>query len=234
MDEFATMSFQPTPTAMRPLLGLTILVVEDSRYACDALRLMCLRSGARIRRADSLAAARRHLEIYRPCVVLVDMGLPDGSGAELIAELSTRSPRIPVILATSADDFSEPVAIAAGADGFLHKPHDSLAAFQDGILSHMPPDRRPCGPRAVPDEDIAADRVSYRDDLAHVSELLHRHPTRDVTAYAARFLSGIARQAHDDSLAMAASRLEKTGGDGAQITNICALIDERIVQTPAL
>ena len=88
----------------RPLLGLTILVVEDSRYACEAMRLLCLRSGARIRRADSLKSARKHLQVYRPSVVIIDLGLPDGSGAELIEALSTASPRVAVILGTSGDE----------------------------------------------------------------------------------------------------------------------------------
>src|SRR6056297_838214 len=90
-----------TPTARRPLLGLTILVVEDSLFACETIRLMCLRSGARVRRADCLRSARRHLKVYRPSVVIVDMGLPDGSGVELITELNTCSARVSGILGLS-------------------------------------------------------------------------------------------------------------------------------------
>ena len=87
------------PTADRPLLGVMVLVVEDSRYACEAVRLMCQRSGARVRRAESLASANRHLTAYRPRVAIIDLGLPDGSGLTLIEQLARSEPRIDAIIA---------------------------------------------------------------------------------------------------------------------------------------
>ena len=127
MEDEAMLTMIQTPTARRPLLGLTILVVEDSRYACETMRLMCLRSGARIRRADSLRSARRHLKVYRPSAVIVDVGLPDGSGLELIQDMAQASPRVNAILGISGDPEMEQRARDAGADSFIAKPFSSLA-----------------------------------------------------------------------------------------------------------
>lgn len=81
------------PTVNRSLLGLTVLVIEDNRLACEAMRLLCLRSGARIRRADYLKSVRRHLQVYRPSIAIIDLGLPDGSRLDLIVDLVAISPR---------------------------------------------------------------------------------------------------------------------------------------------
>ena len=229
-DPFAANHRVATPT--RPLLGLTILVVEDSRFACEAMRLLCLRSGARIRRADCLRSARRHLQIYRPSVAVIDLGLPDGSGADLIEELSTSAPRIGVILGTSGDDFAENVAIAAGADGFLTKPITSLAAFQSAILTHLPADRQPLGPRMINDDAIRPDTIAFMDDMAHMAELLNNQLDDKTLDYVAQFINGVARSADDTPLAQAAADLARARANGAPVASnaarIAGMVQERL------
>lgn len=234
MDEFAPYTAHILPTARRPLLGLTVLVVEDSRYACDALRLLCLRSGARIRRADCLSSARRHLQIYRPTVVIADMGLPDGSGGELIEELARATPRVAVLLALSGDSFAEAEAIAAGADSFLLKPLNTLATFQEAILSRLPADRQPAGPRSVPDETVRPDPATYHDDLCHAADTLSQGREEAAIAYVGQFLSGIARSAGDRPLARAAEAVcsSKNGRKPlkAEVLHLDNLLKDRIAQ----
>ncbi|WP_208347678.1 response regulator [Pseudaestuariivita rosea] len=207
MDSFEKFAFAPTPTANRPLLGLTVLVVEDSRFACEAIRLLCLRSGARIRRADSLKSARRHLQAYRPSVLIIDLGLPDGSGVELIRDLSQVKPRVDVILAISGIADMEQAALQAGADAFVEKPMQSLAAFQEVVLQNLPENQRPVGPRVLPDDLVEPDMMAFQDDLAHVDDVISTQPDDATLAYLTQFLSGVAQIAQDTELATATKAL---------------------------
>lgn len=238
MDDLDTFDLNRAPTAARPLLGLTVLVVEDSRFACEAMRLLCLRSGARIRRADCLRSARRHLRVYRPSVTIVDLGLPDGSGTELISELANTAPRIPVILGTSGDDFAEDLAIAAGADGFLTKPITSLAIFQEMVLSLLPVERQPCGPRSLNEDDVCPDAIAFQDDMAHVAGLLAGGTDGKTMEYIGQFLSGVARIARDHDLGDAADLLLRMRRDGKpigpQTARIAGMVQERLTQQIAI
>ncbi|WP_204112922.1 response regulator [Shimia biformata] len=233
MDDLSPFSLLQTPTVAHPLLGQTILIVEDSLFACEALRQMSLRSGARIRRADSLAAAHRHLRVYRPTVAIIDLGLPDGSGAELIEELSNAVPRLPVILGTSGDVFAEDASIAAGSDGFLAKPVSSLAVFQTLILRHLPADLHPPGPRKMPNDRIAPDPVSLKDDLAHAVEALEGAASARDLAYVAQFLSGIARSVEDKGLLDAANAI--SGADGRnRVATLRTALQHRLANQPRI
>ncbi|MHA6266063.1 response regulator [uncultured Aliiroseovarius sp.] len=231
-DDLEQFMMTQPPSADRPLQGLTVLVVEDSRFASEAIRLLCLRSGARIRRADSLCAAHRHLRVYRPSIVIVDMGLPDGSGADLIGELANDVIRVPVLLGMSGDETTRDAAMSAGADGFLAKPVESLAVFQQSIMSVLPAAEGPVAPRALPQEMVEPDQMAFQDDLSHVAELMRNDVDGSTQDYVAQFLGGLARSAHDPSLEDAAQCLARARaegrGTGSDLARVAGMLQERL------
>jgi len=195
------------PNSVLPLSGVTLLAVEDSRFASEALRLLCQRSGARLRRVETLASARRHLAVYRPDVVLIDLGLPDGNGVDLIRELAKTKAGSCLVLAISGDPDGWSAAMRAGAAGFLEKPLSSLVAFQQAILKHLT--GQGAGYATAPNRDanqtIQPDRQALQDDLIHAADLVengHAVPKRYVTD----FVRGLARSSNDAALEGAAAR----------------------------
>ncbi|MCV2877525.1 response regulator [Sedimentimonas flavescens] len=229
-DDLSSFLAKRSASAERPLAGLTVLVVEDSRFACEALRLMCLRSGARIRRADCLCAARRHLQTYRPNVVIVDLGLPDGSGDELIAQIKATS--APAVFGISGDAGSAALAMAAGADGFLEKPIESLALFQSTILAGLPDHARHAGPRRIEEAPLIPDPLALQDDLSQMAAALREPPEAARLGYVAQFLTGVARAAHDAALADAASALERAPSPAA-VARLSSVVNARLSERAA-
>lgn len=215
------------PGAELPLQGVTILVVEDSRYACEALRLMSQRAGARLRRAATLALARAHLRVYRPDVVIIDLGLPDGRGEGLIRELALARQRPLAVLGTSGNPDGRGSALAAGAEGFLDKPLESFADFCTTLRRFLPG----LAPAAVEEAVIQPDPLALQDDLSRAAVALSAGPDAAGRRYLAGFVLGVAHHAHDKALARAASAASvPNSGDLDQLRG---LIDKRLTVVSA-
>jgi two-component system catabolic regulation response regulator CreB len=106
---------------------LRVLVVEDDSAIADAVLYCLRRDGMHAEVAETLAAARR---AHTPDldVVVLDLGLPDGSGFSLLPELRKRASGPRVIVLTSRDEDVECVAaLEAGADDFVTKPFSPRA-----------------------------------------------------------------------------------------------------------
>jgi two-component system response regulator DevR len=114
--------------------------------------------------AGSVAEALARVPAVRPDVVVIDMRLPDGDGADLCRTLRARVPGLRCLVLTS---FSEQdaleAAIRAGASGFLLKQVrgpaliSAVRAVASGGTSFD--DVGPTMPRARPPGDAAADRL---------------------------------------------------------------------------
>jgi DNA-binding NarL/FixJ family response regulator len=114
--------------------GQLALVVEDlpdtRGFLADALGMAFPET--EVRAVGTLDEARRLLarlpaaEVARLRLVLVDIGLPDGSGIDLIAEIAETHPQVmPIVTTIFEDDEHVFDAIAAGARGYLLKNRDA-------------------------------------------------------------------------------------------------------------
>jgi two-component system response regulator PilR (NtrC family) len=111
------------------------LIVDDERDIRELLVLTLGRMGLRTDTASSLAEARAQLAANRYDLCLTDMRLPDGSGIDLIAEITAQFPNTPVAMITAFGNVDAAVeALKAGAFDFVSKPVD-LAVLR-GLVKH--------------------------------------------------------------------------------------------------
>lgn len=97
-----------------------VLVVEDDPVQSGLLAAALRRGGYDVSRALDAAEATR-LAAAAPDLVVLDLGLPDGSGLDLLAELTDS--RTPVIIVSGRGDVVDRViGIEMGADDYLVKP----------------------------------------------------------------------------------------------------------------
>ncbi len=103
-----------------------VLLVEDDRMLGDAVAAALARDGWQVDRAGDAAAARLALVEHGYAAVLLDLGLPHGSGLDVLRGLRQRYDATPVLIVTARDRLSDRVSgLDAGADDYLVKPFQS-------------------------------------------------------------------------------------------------------------
>ncbi|MFL5427797.1 MAG: response regulator [Myxococcales bacterium] len=104
---------------------MRILLVEDDAMLGAAVRSALAKAGHAVDWVQEGSAADLAVAGEPYDVVLLDIGLPDKSGLDVLRDLRRRGLRIPVLILTAQDAVRERVAgLDAGADDYLVKPFD--------------------------------------------------------------------------------------------------------------
>jgi two-component system KDP operon response regulator KdpE len=99
-----------------------ILVVEDDAGIREVLRALLETGAYRIVEAETAARALVEARAHKPDLLLVDLGLPDGDGLEVIRTVRQWSAVPIVVLSARTSEVQKIAALDAGADDYVTKP----------------------------------------------------------------------------------------------------------------
>ncbi len=116
----------------------TILIVEDEPPIRRLLRTTLGAHDYRTIEAASGAEALSGLRHHRPDLVLLDLGLPDVDGLQLLSQIRKLSPVPVVVLSSRGDEVAKVTALDTGADDYVTKPFgaEELMARIRAALRH--------------------------------------------------------------------------------------------------
>ncbi|MEY2424148.1 MAG: hypothetical protein QOI95_4215 [Acidimicrobiaceae bacterium] len=164
-------------------MAAIFVVEDDQRIRATVVRELSER-GHSVRAAGTAMEALRDIVDWTPEVVVLDLGLPDLDGGELLKMLRAVS-AVPIVIATARDDEAEIVRLLdAGADDYVVKPFsvDQLEARLRAVL------RRSHETAASPVLQIGALRIdtTSRDVTLNDKLLELSRKEFDLLAYLAR------------------------------------------------
>lgn len=174
-------------------LHARILVVEDEADIRRFVRLTLQAHGCEVFEADGVKRALIEAGTRRPDVIVLDLGLPDGDGVDVIREVRSWSAMPIVVLSARSRESDKIEALDAGADDYLVKPFGAgelMARMRAQFRRHL--HQTPSGETEIRFGDIRVDllkRLVERDGVPiHLTPIeykllthLVRQPDRVVT-----------------------------------------------------
>ncbi len=181
----------PLPTGGPAKAPVRVLVVDDEPQIVRALAINLRVRHYEVDAAPDGASALRLAATTHPDVVVLDLGLPDMDGADVIRALRAWT-RVPIIVLSARQASGEKVeALDAGADDYVTKPFG-----MDELLARLRAAVRRAAPAGEEGEAVVVETDSFTVDLAarkvhrdgadvrltptewHLLEVLVRNPGR--------------------------------------------------------
>jgi two-component system KDP operon response regulator KdpE len=103
-------------------MSLRVLVVEDDREIRALVQSALALEGFEVQTAVSLSEAQALVQHSPPALIVLDLGLPDGEGLQLVQEVRRQS-SLPIVVISARHQEAQKIALLdAGADDYLSKP----------------------------------------------------------------------------------------------------------------
>ena len=156
---------------------ITVLVVEDQESIRRFLRASLVGAGYRVVEAGTAATALRTAAESPPDLVILDLGLPDRDGFEVLRGFRSWSQAPVIVLSARDGEASKVAALDAGADDYVTKPFGvgELLARMRSALRHRSPGS---GDDAIVADqlriDVAARRVYVGGNEIHLTPLEYK------------------------------------------------------------
>lgn len=152
-----------------------ILIVEDEAQIRRFVRLTLEAEGHTVFEADGYQRGLIEAATRRPDLLVLDLGLPDGDGVDLIRELRQWTSIPVIVLSARSAESSKIAALDAGADDYLVKPFGSgelSARVRAQLRRHH--QQTPAGASQIAFGDIRIDLV--RRVVERAGQVLHLTP----------------------------------------------------------
>ncbi|KUL39138.1 response regulator [Actinoplanes awajinensis] len=164
-----------------------VLVVDDEPQIIRALRINLKARGYEVEIAGDGAAALHVAAHFHPDLVVLDLGLPDMEGTEVIAGLRGWTTVPIIVLSGRAGSTDKVAALDAGADDYVTKPFglDELLARMRAVTRRIQPSGLPSVEIGAHTVDLATRAISGDVRLTptewQLLEHLIRHPGKLIT-----------------------------------------------------
>lgn len=156
-----------------------ILLVEDDIHISRFVKAALLSEGNDVHAVATLADADVRLQLMQTDMLILDLGLPDGDGQDLLNNLRTWSSMPILVLSARANEADKIAALDAGADDYLTKPF-TVGELQARVRATLrraqrgPQDDRPVHRFGRVEVDLAHRQVRRDGDIVRLTPIEYR------------------------------------------------------------